>query len=323
MGREEVRFASGEGKCVGRLFRPETADGPGPLRRHGLRLLVRARPGPRHLRRGPRRGGVRCARLRLPALGREPGRAALADGRPPASARTGGRRSPTPALWTTSTPPESRCGATRWGPGNIQALAADGVRVAGVGLRRAPAQRQAQPPPHRWSRPHGQADGGGRPRHGCGGCAEPRPIAYRWPGSQVPSRSSTAPTPFPVSPRSPRRTRPGATRSALGSRLAPPYSLTRKVSRISCPTLYLVFEEDDVNPPELGRRAAERAPRGELRAIPGRPLRALRQGNLRAGCRRPGRVSPPPPRGSGLDPSRLSRRSSRPASRASPRRGRT
>ncbi len=51
--------------------------------------------------------------------------------------------------------------------------------------------------------------------------------------------------------------------------LAPPYSLTRKVSRISCPALYLVFAEDDVNPPELGRRAAKRAPRGELREYPG------------------------------------------------------
>jgi pimeloyl-ACP methyl ester carboxylesterase len=51
--------------------------------------------------------------------------------------------------------------------------------------------------------------------------------------------------------------------------LAPPYNLTRKVSRISCPALYLVFEEDDVNPPKLGRLAAERAPRGELREYPG------------------------------------------------------
>jgi pimeloyl-ACP methyl ester carboxylesterase len=51
--------------------------------------------------------------------------------------------------------------------------------------------------------------------------------------------------------------------------LAPPYSLAKKVRRISCPALYLVFEEDDVNPPQLGRRAAERAPRGELREYPG------------------------------------------------------
>ncbi|HEY8808541.1 MAG TPA: alpha/beta hydrolase, partial [Solirubrobacterales bacterium] len=51
--------------------------------------------------------------------------------------------------------------------------------------------------------------------------------------------------------------------------LAPPYGLTRKVRRISCPALYCVFEDDDVNPPALGRRAAERAPRGELREYPG------------------------------------------------------
>jgi pimeloyl-ACP methyl ester carboxylesterase len=51
--------------------------------------------------------------------------------------------------------------------------------------------------------------------------------------------------------------------------LAPPYGLTRKVRRIPCPSLYCVFEDDDVNPPKLGRKAAERVPRGELRTYPG------------------------------------------------------
>lgn len=51
--------------------------------------------------------------------------------------------------------------------------------------------------------------------------------------------------------------------------LAPPYSLTRKASKIPCPALYCVFAEDDVNPPRLARQAAERAPRGELREYPG------------------------------------------------------
>jgi pimeloyl-ACP methyl ester carboxylesterase len=51
--------------------------------------------------------------------------------------------------------------------------------------------------------------------------------------------------------------------------LAPPYRLARKVRRIAQPALYCVFEDDDVNPPELGRRAAEEAPRGELRTYPG------------------------------------------------------
>jgi pimeloyl-ACP methyl ester carboxylesterase len=51
--------------------------------------------------------------------------------------------------------------------------------------------------------------------------------------------------------------------------LSAPYELARKVERIDCPTLYCVFEDDDVNPPELGRQAARRVPCGELRTYPG------------------------------------------------------
>lgn len=51
--------------------------------------------------------------------------------------------------------------------------------------------------------------------------------------------------------------------------LAPPYRLSRRARRIEVPVLYCVFEDDDVNPPDLAVRAAERAPRGELRLYPG------------------------------------------------------
>jgi pimeloyl-ACP methyl ester carboxylesterase len=51
--------------------------------------------------------------------------------------------------------------------------------------------------------------------------------------------------------------------------LAPPYNLARKVRRIPCPTLYCLTDEDDVNPPTLGRLAAQRVPAGELRLYPG------------------------------------------------------
>jgi pimeloyl-ACP methyl ester carboxylesterase len=50
---------------------------------------------------------------------------------------------------------------------------------------------------------------------------------------------------------------------------APPYLLERRVRRIGCPVLYCITEEDDVNPPALGRRAAASAPDGELRLYPG------------------------------------------------------
>lgn len=67
-------------------------------------------------------------------------------------------------------------------------------------------------------------------------------------------------------------TAPGSTwRNELCARaaLAPPYRLQRKARRIPCPILYCIVEDDDVNPPTLGRRAAESAPLGELRLYPG------------------------------------------------------
>jgi pimeloyl-ACP methyl ester carboxylesterase len=51
--------------------------------------------------------------------------------------------------------------------------------------------------------------------------------------------------------------------------LAPPYRLERKVRQIACPTLYCITEDDDVNPPLLGKKAAKRVPRGELRLYSG------------------------------------------------------
>jgi len=67
-------------------------------------------------------------------------------------------------------------------------------------------------------------------------------------------------------------TPPGSTwRNGLCARaaLAPPYRLERKTRRIACPVLYCIAEDDDVNPPALGIKAADRAPRGELRRYPG------------------------------------------------------
>jgi pimeloyl-ACP methyl ester carboxylesterase len=47
------------------------------------------------------------------------------------------------------------------------------------------------------------------------------------------------------------------------------YSLERKVRKITCPTLYCITEQDDVNPPKLGKQAAGRVPDAELRLYPG------------------------------------------------------
>ena len=45
--------------------------------------------------------------------------------------------------------------------------------------------------------------------------------------------------------------------------------LFRKVRQISQPALYCVFEDDDINPPDLAVRASRRVPGGELRTYPG------------------------------------------------------
>jgi pimeloyl-ACP methyl ester carboxylesterase len=47
------------------------------------------------------------------------------------------------------------------------------------------------------------------------------------------------------------------------------YELEREARRISCPTLYCIAEDDEVNPPELGKRVAKRVPASELRLYPG------------------------------------------------------
>lgn len=67
-------------------------------------------------------------------------------------------------------------------------------------------------------------------------------------------------------------TPPGSTwRNQLCARaaLAPPYLLQRKVRRIPCPILYCIIEDDDVNPPGLGKQAAQNAPQGQLKLYPG------------------------------------------------------
>jgi pimeloyl-ACP methyl ester carboxylesterase len=67
-------------------------------------------------------------------------------------------------------------------------------------------------------------------------------------------------------------TSPGSSwRNELCARaaLAPPYRLARKTRRIACPILYCLTEDDDINPPELGKLAARRAPRGSLLLYPG------------------------------------------------------
>src|SRR5205823_8009911 len=57
--------------------------------------------------------------------------------------------------------------------------------------------------------------------------------------------------------------------SLARSALRAPYRPGRAARRIGCPALFCINTEDGINPPELGIRAARRAPRGELRTYPG------------------------------------------------------
>lgn len=267
MGWEEVHFASGDGSCAGRLFRPEAGgeelacvvmgSGFSCVRDQGLDAFAErlAEAGFAALAFDYRHWGDSPGEPRSlmdPARQREDWRAALAcagaqDGVDPARI----------AMWSYS-----------MGTGHIQALAADGVQVGAL-VCVAPLLSGRRSLLHIGGPGHmarltaaGVRDMARRLR----GAAPYRiPVAGE-PGSLTVINSPDAVPGFAaITPSDSTWRNEVCARVAM----APPYSLTRKVSRIPCPTLYLVFEADDVNPPKLGRRAAQRAPRGELREYPG------------------------------------------------------
>ena len=267
MGWEDVEFASGAGRCAGRLFLPEAGTGPLPcvvlasgfgcVRDQGLDAFAERLAGAgfaalafdyRHWGASP--GEPRS--LMDPARQREDWRAALAW------AGSLDEVDPTRiALWSYS-----------MGTGHIQALAAEGVQVGAL-VCVAPLLSGRRSLLHIGGLGHvarltvaGGRDMARRMR----GAApylipvagDPRSLAVINSPDAVPGFAAITP--------------PGSTwRNEVCARvaLAPPYSLMRKVRRIPCPSLYCVFSEDDVNPPKLARRAAQRAPRGELREYPG------------------------------------------------------
>ncbi len=267
MGGEEVRFASGRGECVGRLFGPEGADAPVPcvvmgsgfscVRDQGLDAFAArlAAAGFAALAFDYRYWGESAGEPRSlmdPARQREDWRAAIAY-----AAALPGVDPARIAMWSYS-----------MGTGHIQALAADGVEVAAL-VCVAPLLSGRRSLLHIGGPGHVAkltAVGGRDVARRLRGAAPYRiPVAGK-PGSLAVINSPDAVPGFAaITPAD------STWRNEVCARIAfaPPYNLTRKVRRISCPALYLVFEEDDVNPPKLGRRAAERAPRGELREYPG------------------------------------------------------
>lgn len=264
---EEVHFASDDGLCVGRLFRPDAngealpcvvmGSGFSCVRDQGLDAFAErlTEAGFAALGFDYRHWGESPGEPRLlmdPARQREDWLAAVAH--------AGGLDGVDPtriAMWAYS-----------MGTGHTQALAAGGADVAAL-VSVAPLLSGRRSLLHIGGPGHmarltvaGARDSFASLR----GAAPYRiPVAGK-PGSlAVINSPDTVPGFAAITP-------PGSTwRNEVCARvaLAPPYSLARKVRRISCPSLYCVFEDDDVNPPKLGRRAAERAPRGELRLYPG------------------------------------------------------
>jgi pimeloyl-ACP methyl ester carboxylesterase len=267
MAWEEIRFGSGPDMCVGRLYRPEASDTPlacilmgsgfSCVRDQGLDAFAErlAWAGYAALAFDYRNWGESEGEPRQLSDARRQRadwRAAIAHVRALEeidSARI--------ALWSYSL-----------GTGHIQALAADGVEVGAL-ICVAPLLNGRSSLLHI-----------GGPRHvarltGAGLRDATRAIRgadpYRIPAIGEPGSLAVINSPESIAGFD-AITPPGSSwRNEVCARVAvlPPYNLVRKARRIRCPALYCVFESDDVNPPELGRRAARLAPRGELREYPG------------------------------------------------------
>jgi pimeloyl-ACP methyl ester carboxylesterase len=267
MGWEEVRFTSGDGHCVGRMFRPEAIEGDVPcvvmgsgfgcVRDQGLDAFAAHLAGAgfaalafdyRHWGDSP--GEPRS--LMDPARQREDWRAALAY--------AGLLREVDPtriAMWSYS-----------MGTGHIQALAAEGLQVGAL-VCVAPLLSGRRSLLHIGGPGHMARLTAAGARDGIASLRGATP--YRIPVAGKPGSLAVINSPDTV-PGFTAITPPDSTwRNEVCARvaLAPPYSLVRKARRISCPALYCVFEDDDVNPPKLSRQAAERAPHGELKEYPG------------------------------------------------------
>lgn len=267
MTYEEMRFSVGDAECAGRLFRPEVANGHVPcvvmgtgfscVRDQGLDAFAERLADAgfaalafdyRHW--GDSEGAPRS--LMDSARQREDMRAAISHVR-----SLDGIDSARIAMWGYS-----------MGTGHVQALALDGADVAAI-VCVAPLlnSRSSLLYSGGWGHLAKLTVAGIRDMTRAVRRAAPYRIsAIGEPGSLAVINSPDAmPGMKAISP-------PGSTwRNEVCARVAlsASYELGRKVRRIDCPALYCVFEDDDVNPPQLSRRAAQDIPRGELRTYPG------------------------------------------------------
>lgn len=269
VSREEVRFRAGDGECAGSLFWPRAAGGSvacvvmgtgfSCVRDQGLDSFAErfadagfAAMAFDYRHWGESSGEPRC--LMDPARQREDWRAAIShvrglDGVDPARI----------AMWGYS-----------MGTGHVQSLAVSGADVAAAAIVCvAPLLNSRSSLLHSGGVGHVAklTVAGIRDRVRAWRRAAPYRIpAIGEPGSiAVINSPDAAPGMAAITP-------PSSTwRNEVCARVAltVPYNLSRKVRGISCPALYCVFEDDDVNPPKLGKRAAQRVRCGELHNYPG------------------------------------------------------
>ena len=267
MAREQVRFDSGGESCAATLFLPADAAGPLPCVVMG--------------------SGLSCVRDQgLEAFGERLGTAGFAalaidyrhfggsEGEPRGIVSAAGQRADLRAAlaYARSRPEVDPARVALWGyslgGGNVQAVALGDERLAAIVLV-APVVSGLRSLLHVGGVRHVLRLAGAGVRDGLRALrrAEPYRVAAAGPPGSLAALNSPDSLPGfeAITPE-------GSTWSnALCARvaLAPPYGLARKAREIPCPALYCLTEEDDINPPALGRLAAERAPRGELRLYPG------------------------------------------------------
>jgi uncharacterized protein len=266
MGREEVRFASGGDECAAWLFRPAQT-GPAPCVVMG--------------------SGLSCVRdQRLDAVAERfaaAGIAALAfdyrhfgeSGGEPRSLMSGARQRAdfrAALSFVRSLDDVDSARIALWGfslgGGNVQSLAIAEPGVAAA-ICVAPVVDGVRSLLYIGGPAHLARLGLAGARDGLRALRGAQP--YRIPAAGSPGSLAVLNSPGSV-PGFESVTSAGSSwRNELCARaaLAPPYRLARKTRRIDRPILYCLTEDDDINPPKLGKLAASRAPHGELRLYPG------------------------------------------------------
>ena len=268
MGREEIRFASGEERVRG-LAVPacRATDAPVPCVVMGSGLSCVRDQGLDAVAERFAAAGFAALAFDYRHFGDSGGEPRGAGERHPPARRPSRRARPSRARRTERGPDASRSGATRWAAATSRRWRPR-ARDRRRDLRRAGGQRRPQPAPHRRARPRRPARRRRAPRRRCGRCAEPSPTGSRPPAHRARSPSSTAPTPRPASRRSPRRI-DLAQRALRPRRAGAPVQPGPQGAPDRLPGPLLHHRGGRHQPAGAGQAGCGARPAGELRLYPG------------------------------------------------------